>query len=66
MPFTITVDPDNCMGAQRCMFLAPTTFNLNEDGIAEVLDASTLTEEQAEKIATECPNFAILVNHQNG
>jgi ferredoxin len=47
------------------MFLAPATFDLNEDGIAEVLDAATLTEEQAEKIAAECPNFAIAVEHRD-
>jgi ferredoxin len=64
MSFTISVDADSCMGAQRCMFLAPSTFDLNEDGIAEVLDAATLTEEQAQKIAAECPNFAIAVQHR--
>lgn len=63
MPFSIRIDDDMCMGAQRCMYLAPDTFTLTEAGIAEVTDASVLSEEQAEKLAWECPNMAIIVEH---
>ncbi|GAA5146398.1 hypothetical protein GCM10023321_05790 [Pseudonocardia eucalypti] len=61
MSFKIKVDDELCMGAQRCMFLAPEAFDLTEEGIAEVTDAGTLTLEQAEKVAYECPNMAIIV-----
>lgn len=65
MSFTVKIDPELCMGAQRCMFLAPEVFDLNEEGIAEVLDTSGLTEERAGKLAYECPNMAIEVVHQD-
>lgn len=64
MSYTIRVDEDLCMGAQRCLYLAPSTFELNAEGIAEVVDPRALSEEQAEKIAYECPNFAIVVEHE--
>ncbi|WP_037075963.1 ferredoxin [Pseudonocardia spinosispora] len=59
MSFTVRIDSELCMGAQRCMFLAPEVFDLNDEGIAEVLDTSGLTQERAEKLAYECPNMAI-------
>lgn len=65
MPFTVKIDPELCMGAQRCMFLAPEVFDLNDEGIAEVVDTSELAEERAEKLAAECPNMAIEVAHQD-
>lgn len=61
MKFTIEVDPDACMGAQRCTFLAPSVFDLNDDGIAEVKEPSALTTEEAHNVAAECPNLAIAV-----
>jgi ferredoxin len=61
LSFTIKVDDELCMGAQRCVVLAPKVFDLTGEGIAEVTDASSLTEEEAEKLAHECPNMAIVV-----
>lgn len=65
MSFEIKVDDGLCMGAQRCLFLAPKAFELTDEGIAEVADASSLTEKEAEKVASECPNLAISVEHAN-
>jgi ferredoxin len=61
MKFTIKVDPDLCMGVQRCTFVAPAVFGIGEDGVAEVKDASGLTVEEAWAVAAECPNLAIAV-----
>jgi ferredoxin len=61
MGFEIKVDPDMCMGAQRCTYLAPEVFELQDDGTATVIDASSLTEEKANEFADECPNLAIIV-----
>jgi len=63
MPFTVDVDSGLCMGAQRCTYLKPEVFNLDDDGIAEVTDPQLLTEEQADFVAEECPNMAISVVH---
>lgn len=65
MSFSIKVDEEVCMGAQRCLFLAPKVFDLTGEGIAEIIDSSSLSEEEAEKIARECPNLAISVEHQD-
>lgn len=61
MGFEIKVDPDACMGAQRCTYLAPKVFELQDDGVAKVIDTSSLTEAEANEIAEECPNLAIIV-----
>lgn len=59
--FSVDIDPGLCMGAQRCSFLVPGIFALDEEGIAEVVDPNGLTLEQAELAAAECPNLAISV-----
>jgi ferredoxin len=63
MSFTFKVDEDMCMGAQRCLYLAPNTFELTEHGFATVTDSSALTPQEADKVAWECPNGAIAVEH---
>lgn len=65
MAFSIKVDEEVCMGAQRCLFLAPKVFDLTAEGVAEVTDSSWLDEEEAKKIALECPNLAITVECQD-
>jgi ferredoxin len=54
-PFNLEIDPDQCMGAQRCVFLAPEVFDLDDEGTAVVLDTAGLSEERA--------NLAISVTH---
>lgn len=36
----ITVDRDRCVGSAYCQRIAPATFDLDDDGIAFVLDAA--------------------------
>ena len=38
MGLDVTVDEGLCLGAQRCAYLAPTVFELNASGQADVLD----------------------------
>lgn len=57
----LTIDRGACMGAQRCVYLAPRVFRLGEDGIAEIVDADALSEDEIVRVARECPNFAIHV-----
>lgn len=61
MPFEVTVDEGLCLGAQRCIYLAPKVFRLNAAGQAEVLDPASIPEADLITVAQQCPNFAITV-----
>jgi ferredoxin len=58
-PLDVQIDWDKCMGSGNCMFWAPETFELSDDGHAVVLDA-TATDEGRLRVAAEgCPVGAI-------
>ena len=61
MALEVTVDEGLCLGAQRCIYLAPSVFELNAAGQAEVLDPASVTEVDLIAFARQCPNFAITV-----
>jgi len=55
----IKIDWDRCMGSGNCVFWAPDSFDLGDDGHAVVLDPAA-TEEDKLRIAAEgCPVGAI-------
>lgn len=55
----IRIDWDLCMGSGNCMFWAPDTFDLSEDGHAVVTDATASPEEKIRIAAQGCPVGAI-------
>jgi len=57
----VIVDEGLCLGAQRCVYLAPAAFGLNAAGQAEVLDPGALVDDELIAVARQCPNFAITV-----
>ncbi len=58
-PLDIRIDRDRCMGSGNCLFWAPRTFDLDDDGRSVVVDA-TATEEDRLRVAAEgCPVGAI-------
>ena len=61
MAFEVIVDEGLCLGAQRCIYLAPTVFELNASGQADVLDPTSIPEDELVAVAQQCPNFAITV-----
>lgn len=61
MALEVTVDEGLCLGAQRCIYLAPTVFELNANGQADVLDPASISEDDLIAVAQQCPNFAITV-----
>lgn len=61
MALEVTVDEGLCLGAQRCIYLAPRVFELNAAGQAEVLDPAAVSEADVMAVARQCPNFAITV-----
>jgi ferredoxin len=57
----ISIDRDVCMGSGNCSFWAPGVFDLDDDGIAVVLDPSGAPEEKIVLAAQGCPTQAIRV-----
>ncbi len=58
-PLEIRIDTDRCMGSGNCVFWAPDTFDLADDGHAMVLDAGATDEERVRIAAEGCPVGAI-------
>ena len=55
----VKIDWDRCMGSGNCVFLAPETFDLSEDGHAVVLDPEATDETRLRVAAEGCPVGAI-------
>ena len=58
-PLDVRIDVDRCMGSGNCVFWAPDTFDLSEDGYSVVIDASATDEERLRVAAQGCPVGAI-------
>ena len=76
---TIKVDKELCIGAAACVVVDPTTFVMNDENKAYVLDHGQddqlyerqveVTEEELERIilaAESCPVLAVAVIDENG
>ena len=58
----VEIDRDRCMGSGNCVFEAPGVFELDDDGIATVLDPAAAPEGKVLDAARKCPSRAITVN----
>lgn len=81
MKLKVVVDPDLCIGAASCVTVSPSTFRMNEENKAFVLDHGEepggptyereieVTEDEKEEIilaAQSCPTLAIFVYDEEG
>jgi ferredoxin len=57
----ISIDRDACMGSGNCSFWAPAVFDLDDEGIAVVVDPQGAPEEKIVLAAQGCPTQAITV-----
>jgi ferredoxin len=57
----VTVDRGSCMGAGECVFQAPHTFEIGDDGKSTVVCVDGDPEDRIVMAAQCCPNFAISV-----
>jgi ferredoxin len=55
----IEIDRELCMGSGNCGFWAPGVFDLDDDGIAVVLDPAAQPEDKIVLAAQGCPTQAI-------
>jgi ferredoxin len=57
----IKIDRESCMGSGNCSFWAPGVFDLDDDGIAIVLDPAAAPDDKIVLAAQGCPTQAITV-----
>ncbi len=62
----IEIDRDACVGSGNCVFWAPATFDLGDDGVSVVIDPSGDTVDRIRVAAEGCPARAILVEYVDG
>ena len=62
----IEIDRQSCTGMAECIRIAPNVFELDEENIAIVVDASAATREQLLEAARECPTQAIKLYELDG
>lgn len=60
------VDRDLCIGAANCVAIAPTVFQLDDEGKAIVLDTSSVSEDTLWEAAESCPTAAIVLEDDLG
>jgi ferredoxin len=62
----VRVDRDSCTGLTFCTGVAPTVFELDEEGKAVILDASSVDDETLLEAARSCPMDAIILQDDEG
>lgn len=58
----IDVDRELCMGSGNCIFWAPGVFELDDDGIAVVVDPTAAPADKVALAVDGCPTKAITVS----
>jgi ferredoxin len=61
MAVEIRIDREKCMGSGNCSFWAPATFDLDDEGIATVVDGDGDPDEKVILAAQGCPTQAISI-----
>ena len=59
MSADITIDRTRCMGSGNCSFWAPATFDLDDEGLAVVIDPDGDDASKVQNAANGCPTQAI-------
>ncbi|MBT3230709.1 ferredoxin [Candidatus Uhrbacteria bacterium] len=81
MKITIKVDPDLCIGAASCVAIDDSSFEMNDENKAYVLDHGKaadeskyereveVTQEELDRVlmaAQSCPTLAVIVTGEDG
>ena len=61
MALDIKIDRDACMGSGNCSFWAPGVFDLDDEGIAIVVDPTAMTDDKIVLAGQGCPTQAISI-----
>ena len=58
------IDADICTGCELCTQIAENTFAMNDDGVAEVINATGDSEETMQEAIDSCPVEAISLKEE--
>jgi ferredoxin len=61
VPLDIRIDREICMGSGNCSFWAPGVFDLDDDGIAIVVDPGAQDDDKIILAGQGCPTQAIAI-----
>ena len=61
MALEIEINRDACMGSGNCSFWAPGVFDLDDDGVAVVIDPNAQPEDEVILAGQGCPTQAITI-----
>lgn len=53
------IDADLCTGCELCVDMAPATFQMNDEGISEVIDPKGDDQDTIQEAIDSCPVEAI-------
>jgi ferredoxin len=62
----VAVDKDLCIGLGNCAAIAPTAFDLDDDGKVVILDPSSVDEQTLLAAAQSCSVKAIIISDDKG
>ena len=61
MALEIEINREVCMGSGNCSFWAPGVFDLDDDGIAIVIDPTAASDDKIVLAGQGCPTQAITI-----
>ncbi|HEX5614360.1 MAG TPA: ferredoxin [Acidimicrobiia bacterium] len=61
MALDIRIDRELCMGSGNCSFWAPGVFDLDDEGVAVLIDTTAQPDDKIVLAAQGCPTQAIAV-----
>ena len=62
----VKVDREACIGDETCVAIAPDIFEMDDEGIAVVLQSNPGDEDLAREAAESCPVDAIILEDDEG
>jgi ferredoxin len=65
MALEVEIDREVCMGSGNCLYEAPGVFDLDDDGVAFVVNAVASPEDKVMAAGRKCPTNAITVRRQD-
>jgi len=60
----VDIDRDLCMGSGNCAYYAPGAFDIDDEGVAVVIDVDGAPEAKIVLAAEKCPTHAITVTRR--
>jgi ferredoxin len=64
MATNVDIDREMCIGSGNCVHISGGAIDLDEEGVATVIDPATATVDQLHQAARSCPTAAITVEDE--